>query len=152
MEYNVVSDDAPEGMVALEIASAGQRFGGWLVDLVINILIVGAMFVVFAIDSLPILLIMVIAAAAWLIYLLRLIAYRGLTPGKAAMNIKIVRADGRPPGCRGMVLREIVARWILGAIPIIGPIWLLVATIWILFDDHNQGLHDKIAETYVVKV
>lgn len=152
MDSNVVSDEAPEGMAALQIASLGQRFGAWLVDMVINILIVGAMFVVFVIDSLPLLLIMVIALVAWLIYLLRLIAYRGLTPGKAAMNIKIVRADGRPPGCRGMFLREILARWILAAIPIIGAIWILVATIWIIFDDDNQGSHDKIAETYVVMV
>ena len=39
MDYNVVTDDAPDGMSALEIASSGQRLGAFLVDFVISVLV-----------------------------------------------------------------------------------------------------------------
>ena len=46
MDYNVITDDVPEGMTALEIASSGHRFGAWMIDLVINIAIIGAIAVI----------------------------------------------------------------------------------------------------------
>ena len=38
-------------------------------------------------------------------------------------------------------------RWLIKSIPILN----IIAYIWILFDAEKQGLHDKIANTFVVK-
>ncbi len=70
-------------------------------------------------------------------------AWRGQTPGKMALGVKIVRADGSPIGFGRSILRYI--GYIASAI-ILGIGFLMIA-----FDRRKQGLHDKIAGTYVVR-
>ena len=145
MDYNVVSDDVPEGSSALEIASAGQRFGAFLVDFLISI-IVGI--VGFAIGSAMggegQTMNSVFGIAYWIIVLI-MVAKRGQSPGKIAIGIKIVKMDGTPIGFGTALLREVLGK-------IVSAIILLLGYIWILFDGKRQGWHDKIASTYVVKV
>ena len=145
MDYNVVSDDVPEGSSALEIASAGQRFGAFLVDFLISI-IVGI--VGFAIGSAMggegQTMNSVFGIAYWIIVLI-MVATRGQSPGKIAIGIKIVKMDGTPIGFGTALLREVLGK-------IVSAIILLLGYIWILFDGKRQGWHDKIAGTYVVKV
>ena len=148
----------PGGMVELEIASAWQRLGAWIVDLLILVGVAilagivgeildpaeiseGALAGAFG----------AIAAFGCLAVGLFLVATRGQTPGKIALNIKIVRTDGTDAGWSGMLLREIVGKYIPSFIPIVNFIWLL-SYVWIIFDANRQGWHDKIASTYVVKV
>ena len=45
-----------------------------------------------------------------------------------------------------MVIREVVGRWLLGLI----PFYTFVSAIFILVDDRNQALWDKVAKTVVV--
>ena len=142
MQYRVASDDAPEGMTALELASAGQRFGAWLVDAVISIIVAGIGLGLLLFLSVVIAMPVVIAYA---IVVLWLVATRGQSPGKMAINIKIVKVDGRPLGFGGMLLREIIGK-------IVSSLVIYLGYIWILFDTERQGWHDKIAGTYVVKV
>ncbi len=145
MDYNVVSDDVPEGTSALEIASAGQRFGAFLVDFLISI-IVGI--VGFAIGSAMggegQTMNSVFGITYWIIVLI-MVATRGQSPGKIAIGIKIVKMDGTPIGFGTALLREVLGK-------IVSAIILLLGYIWILFDGKRQGWHDKIASTYVVKV
>jgi uncharacterized RDD family membrane protein YckC len=35
---------------------------------------------------------------------------------------------------------------------IVSALTLYIGFIWVAFDEHKQGLHDKIADTYVVKL
>ena len=145
MEYNVVSDDVPEGMSALEIASVGQRLGTFLVDLVISIIVGVVGFIIGSVigDS-GSTLNSVFGIVYWIIVLI-MVATRGQSPGKIAIGIKIVKTDGTPIGFGTMLLREIIGK-------IVSAIILLLGYIWILFDGQRQGWHDKIASTYVVKV
>ena len=142
MQYRVASDDASEGMTALELASAGQRFGAWLVDAVISIIVAGIGLGLLLFLSVVIAMPVVIAYA---IVVLWLVATRGQSPGKMAINIKIVKVDGRRLGFGGMLLREIIGK-------IVSSLIIFLGYIWILFDTERQGWHDKIAGTYVVKV
>jgi predicted Zn finger-like uncharacterized protein len=69
----------------------------------------------------------------------------GQTLGKMALRIKVVRTDGSDIGYGRALLREVPAKFLSGLILGIG--YLMVA-----FDERKQGLHDKIADSYVVKL
>lgn len=145
MEYNVVSDEAPEGMAALEIASVGQRFGAFLVDFVISVVVGIAGSVIGSAISGDLSAINFLVSIGYWIVVLILVATRGQSPGKMAIGIKIVKTDGRSIGFGTTLIREIIGK-------LISSIIILLGYIWILFDGQRQGWHDKIASTYVVKV
>ncbi len=69
----------------------------------------------------------------------------GQTPGKMALRIKVVNRDGSQISYGRAAFREIPAKFISGIIFCIG--YLMVA-----FDDQKQGLHDRMANTYVIKL
>jgi uncharacterized RDD family membrane protein YckC len=71
-------------------------------------------------------------------------AWRGQTPGKIIMGIKIIRTDSSPLTLTYALLR--FAGYILSTLTI------GIGFVWIGFDKRKQGLHDKIADTYVVKL
>ena len=71
--------------------------------------------------------------------------YCGQTPGKMVLRIKVIRCDGSPLSYGRAAFREIPAKFISGIIFGIG--YLMVA-----FDDQKQGLHDRMADTYVIKL
>ncbi len=145
MDYNVVTDDAPEGMSALEIASVGQRFGAFLVDFVISVLVgIVGLVIGSAMGGDGSVVNFVLSIGYWIVVLI-MVATRGQSPGKIAIGIKIVKTDGRPVGFGTTLLREVIGK-------IISSIIILLGYIWILFDGQRQGWHDKIASTYVVKV
>ncbi len=70
----------------------------------------------------------------------------GQTLGKKVMNIRVIKVDGAKLTDADAVLRYI--GYMVNTIPfLIGLPWL-----WAIFDAKNQGLQDKIANTYVIKV
>ena len=71
--------------------------------------------------------------------------YCGQTPGKMALRIKVIRCDGSPVRYGRAALREVPGKFISGILLGIG--YLMVA-----FDSQKQGLHDKMADTYVIKL
>jgi uncharacterized RDD family membrane protein YckC len=70
-------------------------------------------------------------------------ATSGQTPGKMALGIKVIGADGTPVGWGKALLRYVGY--------IISGLVLALGFIWIAFDARRQGWHDKIAKTYVVR-
>ena len=70
--------------------------------------------------------------------------WRGQTPGKMVMEIKVVRPDGSNVTPLIALLRY------LGYI--VSAALLSIGFIWIAFDKQKQGFHDKIAGTFVVIV
>lgn len=70
--------------------------------------------------------------------------WRGQTPGKLVMGIKVIRTDSSPVTLQYALLRY--AGYVVSAAI------LFVGFICIAFDSHKQGTHDKIADTYVVKL
>ena len=69
----------------------------------------------------------------------------GQTLGKMAPRIKVIRKDGGDLGYGGAALRETIGKFASAIILGIG--YLMVA-----FDERKQGLHDKIAGSYVIKL
>ena len=145
MDYNVVSDEVPEGMSALEIASVGQRFGAFLVDFVISVIvgIVGTL-ISNAIGDTGGVFGFILSIGYWIVVIV-MVATRGQSPGKIAIGIRVVKVDGGSVGLGTAIIREVIGKFISGLI-------ILLGYIWILFDGKRQGWHDKIASTYVVKV
>ena len=78
-----------------------------------------------------------------IVYTLAFWTFWGQTPGKMVMGVTIVKADGAPIGFGRAILRY-VGYWVSTIILCIG--YLMIA-----WDSKKQGLHDKIAGTYVVK-
>lgn len=69
--------------------------------------------------------------------------YQGQTPGKMLLGIRVVKTDGSPLTSSDAVVRTLgyTLNWIT-----LGIGW------WMAFgDEHHQGLHDRLANTYVVE-
>jgi len=79
------------------------------------------------------------------LYRVFFIGYCGQTPGKMVTRIKVIRCNGDEIGFGAAIFREVIGKLISGLL--LGCGYLMV-----LFDDNHQGLHDKIADTYVVKL
>jgi len=134
------------------------RFIAWLIDVIIVAVV---QFVIGAIIGLPLLFSRFEAArpfdmasrytAASGLSLLIGIAYyvyfwgaTGATPGKMALGLKVIGTDGTMPiGYVRAFIRYIGY--------IISAIICLLGYLLIIVDDQKQGLHDKIASTYVIK-
>lgn len=68
----------------------------------------------------------------------------GQTVGKKLLGIKVVKTNGEPLTWSTAILREIGE--------IINAFTIGIGYLLIIFDKEKQGLHDKIANTYVVRV
>ncbi len=73
-------------------------------------------------------------------------ARRGETPGMMALKIRAVHADGT----------EMKWDWGPALLRFLGYVicWITLGLLflWVAFDDRKQGIHDRIAVTYVVKL
>jgi len=83
-------------------------------------------------------------------YTIHLVIRNGQTIGKRALGIRVVRLDGSPIGLgRSFWLRNFVPG-LLGAVPFFGAIVSLV-DILMIFGEDRRCLHDKIADTKVIR-
>ncbi|KGQ19108.1 RDD domain containing protein [Lysobacter dokdonensis DS-58] len=142
------------------LASRGKRLGAILLDallvavLVIVVMIPASlvsdsvgkdtgMIVGFSIGGIGVL-------ALFVVNIMLLYKY-GQTIGKRWLGIRIVRTDGTRAGLgRIIALRQFVPG-LIGAIPLVGPLFSLADPLFIFADD-RRTLHDKIADTIVVDV
>jgi uncharacterized RDD family membrane protein YckC len=69
---------------------------------------------------------------------------KGTTPGKLILGMRVIKEDGRRAGFFTMLIREWIGKAISGMI-------LSLGFLWILFDRDNQGWHDKLMSTYVIR-
>jgi uncharacterized RDD family membrane protein YckC len=121
-------------------AGFGERFVAVVIDWVV-ILIIGAIVrIVFS------------EAFAALIGIFLGVAYatyfwtsNGQTPGKAAMGLKVVRADGGGLLDFGTSILRYVG-YIVSGLP------LFLGYLWVIWDPKHDAWHDKIAGTKVIKV
>jgi uncharacterized RDD family membrane protein YckC len=70
----------------------------------------------------------------------------GQSIGKKATGIKVVRSDGSPASLSRLIWLRNVVNWIISIIPLYGFIDALF-----IFGESRQCLHDKMADTIVVK-
>ena len=100
-----------------------------------------------------------------LLYFIPSTSVAGRTGGKAKAGIKVVNSNGRPPGFGRIMLRESIGKlipfysllalfWVTGDIRLplgIFAVLLLLGFFRVFGSSKNQGWHDKIAGTYVIK-
>lgn len=67
----------------------------------------------------------------------------GQTPGKFALGIRVVKADGTPISDVDAVIRAIGYQ--------VSAVLFGLGYLWALIDRKNQAWHDKLARTYVVR-
>jgi uncharacterized RDD family membrane protein YckC len=85
------------------------------------------------------------------IYHTSLIALRGATLGKLAVGVRVRPwdADRRPTW--GQAALRWAGRDVGALIPLIGLFYLLMDSLWLLWDDRRQCLHDKVPSTCVIR-
>jgi uncharacterized RDD family membrane protein YckC len=88
----------------------------------------------------------VIGLAAWCWLTYKNVQANGQTIAKKMLQIKVVRSDGSPASVGRIFWLRNIVNGALGIIPLYGLVELLF-----IFGEAQQCLHDKIADTIVVK-
>lgn len=154
-----VQDIADDGAI-VDPAGRGIRLGAAVIDGLIFLIIYAPL--LFAIRANPmalfdpetllstpglLTLVGLIALAAITIVLVK---RNGQTIGKKLLGIKVVRSDGSRASLGRIFWLRNVVNAIPSAIPLLGYAYVVVDHLFI-FGDKRQCLHDKIADTIVVK-
>ena len=126
----------------LALAGQGRRLGAFVLDIVLFAITLGI---------------------GWLIWLL-VVGQRGQSPAKQLLGMHVVEADGSRARRGLMVLREVMAKWLVfsvldlvlslidaGVAGTISSLAFAVAALWCVWDANRQCLWDKALGTYVVR-
>ena len=111
------------------------RMAAWLIDGVILFVVQGL------VELTPVGLFALLISP---VYGVLFIGLKGQTPGKMALGITVVNADGNVPGIGRAIMREIVGK-------IISTVALLLGYFWIGLDRRKRAWHDYIGGTYLVR-
>ena len=110
----------------LQLSSPGKRLGAALLD---GLLMIVTLFI------------------GWIVWWV-ILWQKGQSPAKSLLKMRVVMLDEqRPAGVPEMAMRELVGRVLLSFI----PLYNLVGALFVIIDDNNQALWDKIAKTTVVE-
>jgi uncharacterized RDD family membrane protein YckC len=160
--------DAVEHSEELQIAGRGTRLGAYFVDGLIGLLFMTPAFIAGGATVFSAMasgdpetmigaftgmfgVLLLVGSLAWAIITAILVHRNGQTIGKKLLNIKVVRKDGsRASLGRIFWLRNFVNALPSG-IPVVGGFYFFIDSLFI-FSESNQCVHDKIADTIVVKV
>ena len=147
-------DDAPAG--AIELADRGTRLGAAMIDGICfaGLGILGAILIPALKDSptaaMVLGAVMVIGILAVIGINLWLLSTQAATIGKRALNIRIARTDGTQPSLSRLIFIRSLPQWLVSAIPYLGSLLQLVDVLFI-FGEERRCVHDRIADTIVVK-
>ena len=151
MEYEDTRTIAtPEGVdLQLRLAGVGSRFSAGLIDLVIQAALVIATGLLAELAGGGIAATIILSVGvffATVVYdVLFEVRAAGRTPGKRALGLRVVMADGRPVGLRASAVRNLI-RLFEGF-----ATWYLPAMLSILITRDNQRLGDLAAGTIVAR-
>ena len=98
---------------------------------------VSSLFLIFIYSALTI--------ALWSLYFIVFIGKCGQTPGKKILGLRVQKFNGQSVDYKSAGIRALIGYTLS---------WLTfgLGFIWALFDKNNQCLHDKIADTLVIKI
>lgn len=130
------------------LASVGDRILAYLIDRIIIVLFAVTLIVLFMNLEMEIIWVwVVVVVIPYLVYsLLFEIFMNGQTPGKAALNIRVIRLDGTPA-----TVGDYILRWIFAPIDF-GVLGGAIALILVAAGGKGQRLGDIVAGTTVVKL
>ncbi len=92
----------------------------------------------------------VVALLAWCVITAWLVAANGQSIGKRMVGIKVVRTDGSPASFARIFLLRNVVNALPNLLPYVGWLYQLVDPL-LIYQDSRQCLHDRIADTIVVR-
>ncbi len=161
----------PDDRVDLDLAPLAMRLGARAIDVVIGFVTFLTLLIVVVVaydvelptdDATDIVLpdgaatiLRWVPLIIWGLYEVPLVMTRGQTLGKMVTKIKVITSEGDEPPRRNASL----ARWGILAIPpilipdlLFGLVISFFVGMWFVLDPRRQGLHDKAARTFVVKV
>lgn len=149
-----------------EFAGAGSRFAAYLLDFLYSVLLMIGLVLLMLFTSASglreiqltfrgaggwmqswssALLILVLFAIHWGYYVFFEGLWRGTTPGKRSLGIRVIRQDGLPIGFREAALRNLLR--VADMLP--PPCYILGGAV-AHFDRHGRRLGDMVAGTFVV--
>jgi uncharacterized RDD family membrane protein YckC len=121
-------------MVALILRHPLPRLGQLGPDYLVDVAVNG--------DALAVVGLVVLAMLGFL-YFFIFHALRGQTPGKRAVRVRVIDAYGRRPSLGRALVRT--------AAYLPSLLVLALGFFWIGFDREKRGLHDWVADTYVIR-
>jgi len=122
-----------------ELAGTTERFIALVIDSIVFSIIGGL--IGLNVDLIGGGLVSIVLGAGYQWYFLT--QHNGQTIGKMIMGLRVIKVDGTPISDSDALLRYVGY--------FIGLTVLMLGFIWAIFDENNQGWHDKLARTYVVK-
>lgn len=152
-EYSTLKEN--EEILPYNLAGLGLRIGAFLLDIIILFVVTTlTLWVGFSLGSIvfnireenfvnvivPLYLILFFLSTTYFVFLQ---GFSGKTIGKLLFGIRVIRTDGESIG-----FWDALIRWVGYFISLI---FIFIGFIWAIFDPKRQALHDKFAETYVVK-
>ncbi len=146
--YTIAVRTTQNVFIHYPLASVGDRILGYIIDLLIYIVYLIAMVALLSsLDIEAIWLLITLLALPYMFYKpLFEILMDGQTPGKRAMNIKVVRIDGTPATLGGYILR-----WLFGLFELNFASGLF-AMLAVIASGKGQRIGDMVAGTTVVKL
>jgi uncharacterized RDD family membrane protein YckC len=160
--------DATEEHGEMEIAGRGTRLGAYLLDILVSIvfalpaLLVGGMTLFSSLGTNPspedmvelfagaFGVLLALGMIAWAVITIILVKRNGQTIGKKLVGIKVVRKDGSRASLGRIFWLRNVVNALPSLIPFVGGFYFFVDSLFI-FTESNQCVHDKIADTIVVR-
>jgi uncharacterized RDD family membrane protein YckC len=150
-------------------ASAGKRFGAWLIDRIPPAIVagiaygislpsvvsaaatgsetataaaLGGFFLAAGIASVPVL--------AYTIWKWLWEARSGKTPGNVLLGLRTASEDGEAPGPAAIFVRGLILA-VSNVVPVAGPIVVVISNLWDA-NHRRQGWHDKVAKTLALDI
>jgi uncharacterized RDD family membrane protein YckC len=120
------------GFYSLFMAAIMRQPLVWVAGMTIGATVAGIMFLV------------------WTVLTIVFVSRNGQTVGKKLVGIRVARQDGRKAGIGRIFWLRNVVNALPSFIPIVGAAYWLVDTLFI-FGDARRCLHDRIADTIVVR-
>jgi uncharacterized RDD family membrane protein YckC len=140
----------PEAVqLRLDVAGLGSRMIAWLLDTLIQVVVLVPVAIGFAADGVGgtaevVILLILVFGIVWLYYPLFEWLWDGRTPGKRAQRLRVIRTDGQPAGFPAVMVRNLVRIVEVMLFPFIAVICMLVTR-------RAQRLGDLAAGTIVVR-
>ena len=130
-----------ERLVAVIIDAVIVGLAGFLIGIVF-----GVLFALLGQRSVPSAISNFLGALISWTYSVYFISQKGQTLGKKAMSLRVQsESTGQNLDVVSAILREVVGKFLSGAV-------LLLGFLWMLWDGKKQTWHDKIAKSVVIKV
>lgn len=95
--------------------------------------------------------IVIASGLIWFLYDWLQHAKWGQTVGKRVLSIRVVSAYDRSPVTSGAAARRAAIFALMPMVPVVGTFFYLLNVLWQLWDRRRQCLHDKVANTIVVR-